>query len=186
MVSRRHLLLSGATLVTAGCAARSSPSTRSTTSTGTNRATSAPSTTPTLDCAGATVRTPPDATTSDDDVTPPAYPDFPDSLDTDSVASFVSDYESAYVVNELLATTRGVNHVDFTVSDSPPVTETDRGFVVDLAYRFSVEAGTAADYPPRHVAYLVRPDVVARAEIDADEEPLPFPVARATVFRCEA
>lgn len=182
MISRRHLLLTSLALVTAGCASRPSSSTSSTT-----RTTSAPAPTPTLDCADATVRAPPDAIVSDDDdVTPPAYPSAPDRLDADAVASFVSDYESAYVVNELLATTRGVNYVDVAVSDSPPVTETERGFVADLAYTYAVEAGTPADYPPRHVAYLVRPGVVARAELDTDEEPLPFPVARATVFRCEA
>jgi hypothetical protein len=188
MVSRRRFLSSGAALLTTGCAARAPTGT--TEPTETSAATGSPSTTPTqtptLDCADAVVRSPPKAVVSDDDVTPPSYPAFPDALDADAVASFVSAYETAYAVNALLAGTSDVDHVDVAVGDSPPVTHTPRGYVADLTYRYAVEAETPADYPPRHVAYLVREGVVARAGLDADESPVPFPVARADVFRCES
>ena len=197
MVSRRQLLSSGAALLTTGCVAGSptgatettEPSGRikTTETSETTEMTASPSRTPTLDCADVTVRSRPKAAVSDDaDVNPPPYPEFPDSPDADSVASYVSAYETAYVVNALLIDTSGVNYVDVAVSDSPPVAQTSRGYVVDLAYRYGVEAETPADYPPRHVAYLVREGVVARAELDTDEDPVPFPVARADVFRCES
>ena len=184
MVSRRRLLLSGTTLLTAGCAARSPAGATDTTHT--SEETAETTATPTLDCADVTTRTPPKAVDPDDGVTPPAYPTFPDALDADTVASFVSAYETAYAVNALLVGTSGVDYVDVAVSDSPPVTETSRGYVVDLAYRYAVEARTPADYPPRHVAYLVREGVVARVDLDADEDAVPFPVARAAVFQCES
>ena len=186
MGSRRQFLLSGATVLVTGCAARSPPgTTEPTEATPPPSSTPTATATPTLDCADTAVRTPPRAVTPDD-VTPPSYPAFPDSLDADTVASFVSAYETAYAVNALLVGTSGVDYVDVAVSDSPPVTETSRGYVVDLAYRYAVEAQTPADYPPRHVAYLVREGVVARADLDADEDAVPFPVARAAVFQCES
>lgn len=190
MASRRRLLSACVALLTAGCATR--PSTGATETGETNEGVETDGTgevtasrrTPTLDCADVTVRSPPKAVVSDDDVTPPSYPTLPDTLDADSVASFVSAYETAYAVNELLAGTSGVDYVDVAVSDAPPVTRTSRGYVADLAYRYAVEAETPADYPPRHVAYLVREGVVARVDLGADEEPVPFPVAKADVYRC--
>jgi hypothetical protein len=118
-------------------------------------------------------------------VDPPPYPTLPASLDAASVGSFVSDYETAYVLNSLVATNPEATAVDVAVSDTPPVRETARGYVADFDYTYAVEAGTPADYPPRHVAYLVREGVVARVELAPDEAAEPFPVSAATVFRCE-
>jgi hypothetical protein len=118
-------------------------------------------------------------------VDPPLYPTLPASLDAASVASFVSDYETAYVLNSLVANNPDATYVDVAVSDTPPVRKTDCGYVADFDYTYAVEAGTPADYPPRHVAYLVREGVVARVELDPDESADPFPVSSATVFRCE-
>jgi hypothetical protein len=118
-------------------------------------------------------------------VDPPPYPTLPASLDAASVGSFVSDYETAHVLNSLVATNPEATAVDVAVSDTPPVRETARGYVADFDYTYAVEAGTPADYPPRHVAYLVREGVVARVELAPDEAAEPFPVSAATVFRCE-
>lgn len=171
MVSRRHLL-SLAALFAAGCAAR-------------QRTTPTPSSAPPLDCSDTTSVDPPRAS-GGGEVTPPPYPTPPASLDAASAGSFVSDYETAYVLNSLVVNNPDATYVDVAVSDVPPVTETERGYVVDLEYTYAVEAGTPADYPPRHVAYLVREGVLARAELAPDEPADPFPTAEATVFRCES
>lgn len=191
MVSRRRLLLGAAAFVS-GCTARQSPpssspsttTTDATPSTATNHSPTS-SRTPSLDCSSTTATDPP-AATDTDGVTPPAYPEPPTSYDSDSVAAFVSAYETAYVVNALVVNNPDAQYVDAAVSESPPVTRTDRGFVVDLAYTYAVEAETPADFPPRHVAYLVRDGVLARTTLEADESPTPFPLDRATVFRCTA
>ncbi|AUV82939.1 hypothetical protein C2R22_15880 [Salinigranum rubrum] len=184
MVPRRRLLLSLATLFTAGCTGQQSTASDPTAA---PRTTLASTDTPSsaLDCATTTTVDPPRAVDTGD-VSPPSYPPFPDSLDATSAGSFVSGYETAYVLNSLVIDSPDATYVDVAVSDSPPVTETERGYVVDLDYSYAVEAETAADYPPRHVAYLVREGVVARAELDPNDPADPFPLAAATVFRCES
>jgi hypothetical protein len=188
MVPRRRLLLSLTALFTAGCTAEQSTESEPTaTPTTSSTSTAPPTDTPSsaLDCAATTTVDPPRAVDTGD-VTPPSYPQFPDSLDAKSASSFVSDYETAYVLNTLVMNNPDATYVDVAVSDSPPVSETGRGYVVDLDYSYAVEAETAADYPPRHVAYLVREGVVARAELDPNDPADPFPLAEATVFRCES
>lgn len=190
MVPRRNLLVSLTALLSAGCVTRRPASdttggspepTRGPTRTPTS--TPASTATPALDCLDVTTVDPP--TASSDEVTPPPYPALPDSFDVDTAGSFVAEYETSYVLNSLVMNNPGATYVDVAVSDTPPVTETERGYVVDLDYTYAVEAETPADFPPRHVAYLVRDGVVARAELDPDEASVPFPVTGATVFSCE-